>query len=292
MVQIGRDDGQFQAEGDIRINYSQPIYGEIQLDLEYDLDVWQKSCSAPNSLAGEMILNVNATSRLIRSVPKTIGNLILTSRFTHWFLGQSLNQNLPKLFFLEELMYLHGYDPNMQQTFEYEGNHYLPYKGSLVEVKKLAWKGQYLYAGVICGLGMNPFMNISIEYFYEVQSGLLLVANAKITEYLLDTPSVFQTHEFSRYITSFTYEGQPSQTDMNSNPNWTDILDDENPNKDLFLAAITIIGITGLAVMTIIKIHRVGLRRRVQALLELENNPQLLDDPPKNPVNNPDRSAP
>jgi hypothetical protein len=264
-------DGQFQSSGTIKINYTEPVYELLRLSLYYDLNVWQKSCTSPNTLRGTMIMSVNRTSRVISNTGPTIGNLNKNGLYSQWIMGQSVGRDLPMEFFLEELMYLHGFDSFLNKTFTVVETAYVQIHGRSIEALRLNYQGQASYYGLICGLGYLPTLNMSYDYYYEVNSGLLLYARAVISEYLEFDPTVYQTHTFTRILHDLRFEGQSDLINPTTPPAPTVTYPWDNPEeRDRFFAFLTLGGILVGGILAFILIHYQGKRWRVKAFLELE----------------------
>lgn len=269
-------DGTFTSSGNISLFYTFPTSSEVQIQSNYNLNVWQKSCDEPNQLNGTIKTISNVTDRYISSTSIKIGNLDLSGKYHQWYIGSSLVGNFPHLIMIEEMMYLHGMDginESIQDVpvFNYKGNEYITIMGEPIEAIKITWDGQRLYAGSICGIGLLPYINISSEYYYHPLSGILLEAKTYITEYMKNSsdPFIYQQFEFTRTIRGLNDDGKwDSSTNITSTSNWW--LNLRQEEREIIITIVASVGILAIGALAVILIHRQGTKWKAKALLEYE----------------------
>lgn len=268
--------GKFQATGKIGMTFSVPYPEEMpdRLDIKIwnKVDMWQRACDEASHYNGTTEMSVNNTNRKVLDNPKYIGAMNLAGTYSNIFLGETLNGNYPKLFFLEEIMYTRA--EIVPQTFQYEKNETVEYNDAMINCVKMSWVGQIFYAGFICGMGSNILINCSFDYYYECNSGLLLYSDVSMLEYLQSDQTVYQLHHITKSLDKLTYEGQPDN-EGSGNP-IIDFFGNSLNEADMgyFYLTIGITAILGLAIFAIWKIHRAGMRWRAQALLKYEEELQ------------------
>jgi hypothetical protein len=262
-------DGKFTGTGNMGFNYSHEVPGRVNIKGYYDLNVWQKACDQSQSFNGKIQTIMNYTTRYTLSNPVTIGTLNQYQMLTNLYLGDTFKGNYLKLFFLDDIMYLHG---NMhQEVFDMVGYEQVTVMGYPINCSRVQWVGQLIYAGYICGIGFAPLINCSVNYYYEVKSGLLVYSDTSYLEYIHNDTSIYQQHQIYKVLTNYAYVGQPKQTETTTTGNalvnyfWSD-----QEARDRFNAFLIIIGIVIGGIVVVVIINKIALKRKVKFIIEYE----------------------
>jgi hypothetical protein len=276
-------DGLFSSSGNVTLFLSNPSSSAIRIQADYYLNVWQQSCNKPNQLQGTITTISDIENRNITATPTKIGNLDLTGKFNHWFLGKTLVGNYPRFIMVEEMMYLHGIDgisesPQYTPVFDYQGNEIKTILGQSVETNKISWTGQRFYAGTICGLGTGPLINITLNYYYHSTSGILLLAETEIIEYMNADPGIYQKFTFNRTLRGINDDGSglASESTTTSKQSW---IPTDPRERDIFITILASGGIILLGIVAMVIIHHQGMKWKVKALLEYEELQKKQNEP-------------
>jgi DNA-directed RNA polymerase subunit RPC12/RpoP len=284
--------GTFKATGKIGMTFTVPAPTEMPERLDITIwnkvDMWQRACDEASHYNGTTKIMTNSTNRKVLGNPEYIGAMNLANTYTNIFLGNSLNLNTPKWFFLEEIMYTRA--EIVMEVFQHEKNDTVEYKDAMINCVKMSWVGQIFYAGFICGMGNNVLINCSYNYYYECNSGLLIYSDVSMLEYLQADSAVYQLHHITKTLDKITYEGQPAG-EGSGNP-IIDFFGNSMSEADMGYIYLTI-GITailGISLFAVWKIRRAGMRWRAQAIIKYEEELQHQKETPESEKINSDKT--
>ena len=269
-------DGDFSGGGILNITYDHAVNGQVSLDADYSAEFWQKACTTASNFSGRLMVINNVDTRWTLSNPYSIGSQDLDEVYVQYFLGNCFSENGVKLFFLDDLWYLHNMIVQREfELMEEEERIYL--LDGFVDTIHIQWVGSFVYAGYICGIGEFPQVNCTVDYYYEPQTGILVYSSGHYLEYLTTAPTIYQDHILEKRISDLGYEGQPD-------PDQPDTIWDiftNNNNEAKFWSFIVIVGSILLGIVAIVIINKKSLKWRAKAIMEYEKKYGSVDLDPE-----------